>query len=561
MESQLLFQFKDFSYQYRRQSAAALRHISFSVEAGEIVAVLGKSGSGKTTLAHVLSGIIPETVTTGTMQGKAERGQSVSVGLVTQSPESQLFGYTVEDAVAFGLENQNMLRSDMANKIDEVLALLHISHLRHRVVEKLSGGQKQAVCIASVLVMKPDLLVLDEPVSSLDPLGKSMVQDILFQLRESGQSVVILDQFADWCASCVSSVLGLEAGQIVFGGTLREFFQDPDLYEKLGVTVPPSVLLYHSLKEKHPEFPLRWNAEELGRALHGAVYLKSDEKESSDAVTIESSPLIEVRHLQHCYGSFEALSDVEARFYKGRVTSLLGQNGSGKTTLVHHLNGLLRPTAGDVLINGKTISGLSVAELSKSVAMVFQNPEHMLFENSVAEEISFSGRMHGEVLSSEEMDQWLEWGGLKEYKSAFPLNLSMGQKHMTAILCAAASRPEAVILDEPTLGLDLDMKRRLTALIGKLKQMGICVILISHELSFVCEVSDEILLLHNGRIVCEGTPRKVFGQRSLFADMKMPLPDMEILSDTLGFPSPVLTDSEFLRRTEWIKGGHTHELA
>lgn len=560
MEAKLLFQFRDFSYRYRRQSVPTLKHISFSVEAGEIVAVLGKSGSGKTTLAQVLSGIIPGAVTTGIIQGKAEKNETVSVGLVTQSPENQLFGYTVEDAIAFGLENQHVPRHDMEKQIDHVLALLHISHLRRRVVEKLSGGQKQAVCIASVLVMKPDLLVLDEPVSSLDPLGKSMVQDILFQLKEAGQSVIILDQFIDWCADCVNSVLGLEEGKIIFAGTLKEFFEDPLLYKRLGVTVPSSVLLYHRLRDRYEGFPLRWNAEALGDILRGTVRMKpctrADAEEKADGV-----PLIEVRHLRHCYGSFEALSDVEARFYKGRVTSVLGQNGSGKTTLVHHLNGLLRPTAGEVLLHGRTTAGMSVAELSRFVALVFQNPEHMLFENTVAEEISFSGRMHGTSLSDEEMDRWLDMGGLKEYKEAFPLNLSMGQKHMTAILCAAASSPEAVIFDEPTLGLDLDMKERLAVLIKRLKEMGVCVILISHELSFVCEVSDSILLLHEGKIAYEGTPKEVFAQRSLFAEMKMPLPDMEVLSDALGFPEPLLTDSEFIRRTEWNKGGHIHELA
>lgn len=538
-----IFEFDHFSYRYRKQGNPILSDITLSVNEGEITAVVGKSGSGKTTFASVLSGVIPGVVSSGVMEGRAEKTKDVFIGLVTQSPESQLFGYTVEDAIAFGLENQNVPRKDIEQRLSSVLDLLHISHLRHRVVERLSGGQKQAVCIASVLIMEPDLLVLDEPVSSLDPKGKALVQDILLRLREAGQSVIILDQFIDWCASCVDRVIGMEEGKLIFEGDLLSFLKDQELYERLGVTVPQAAELYHRMKESTPDFPLCWDIEDLAKRLSGRVQLRNDAPEKK--ALMPGPECLTATHLRHCYGEFEALSDVNASFRKGTVTTILGQNGSGKTTFVHHINGLLSPTSGDIEIDGHSISGQSVAELSRKVSLIFQNPDQMLFEDTVAEEIQFSRKQHGDPVNADETLRLLKEAGMEGYEKAFPLNLSMGQKHMVTILGSVASGAGIVIFDEPTLGMDLGMKRYLIQLIQGIRDEGVCVILISHELSFVCEVSDTILLLHDGRIIYAGDRDSAFGQRDLFSQMKMPLPDMEILSDRLGLGKTFLTTKEF----------------
>lgn len=543
-----IFTFDHCSYRYRRRGQPVLRDVSLSIGEGMITAIVGKSGCGKTTLASILAGVIPGVISSGVMEGRAEMERDAFIGLVTQSPESQLFGYTVEDAVAFGLENQNMPREEIESRLSAVLDLLHISHLRRRVVERLSGGQKQAVCIASVLVMQPELLVLDEPVSSLDPKGKALVQDILARLARAGQSVVILDQFLDWCADCVDRVAGMDRGEMIFEGNLMEFLQDRKLQERLGVTVPGAAELYHLEKEKHPDFPLCANIEDLAQKIEGrvrALPLSEDKREEGGEICLE------VHHLRHCYGDFEALSDVNASFRKGTVTTILGQNGTGKTTFVHHINGLLKPASGEILIDGKSIAGYSVAELSRKAALVFQNPDQMLFADTAAEEIQFSRRQHGDPIDEKRAGELLSEAGMGGLESAFPLNLSMGQKHMITILGAAASGAEIVIFDEPTLGMDLAMKRYLAGLISDLRRRGVCVILISHELSFVCEVSDRIMLLHEGRVLFEGNTAEAFRRQDLFEAMKMPLPDMEILSRRLALPQIFLTAKSFAEGTEW----------
>lgn len=541
-----VFEFEHFSYRYRKNSDPVLSDITLSVKEGEITTIVGKSGSGKTTFASVLSGVIPNVISSGIMEGRAEKTKDVFIGLITQSPESQLFGYTVEDAIAFGLENQNVPRLEIEERLSSVLDLLHISHLRRRVVERLSGGQKQAVCIASVLIMKPDLLVLDEPVSSLDPKGKALVQDILIRLKEAGQSVIILDQFLDWCADCVDHVIGMEDGHVTFEGTLPDFLKDKALYERLGVTVPQAAALYHEMKDMYPDFPLCWNIKDLAGRLQGRVHALP--KEVPVHESDEDHPVcLTVKHLRHCYGDFEALSDVNAVFRKGTVTTILGQNGTGKTTFVHHINGLLKPTFGAIEINGQSIEGFSVAELSRKVSLIFQNPDQMLFEDTVAEEIQFSRRQHGDPIDEAQTKQLLSDAGMAGYEKAFPLNLSMGQKHMVTILGSVASGADIVIFDEPTLGMDLSMKQYLAQLIQTIRDQGKCVILISHELSFVCEVSDHILLLHDGRVIFAGDRDSAFEERHCFEQMKMPLPDIEILSDQLGLDRTFLTTSEFAR--------------
>lgn len=543
-----IFTFEHCSYQYRRNGKPVLRDVNLSIVEGEVTAVVGKSGCGKTTLASLLSGVIPGVISSGVMEGRAEITKSAFIGLVTQSPESQLFGYTVEDAVSFGLENQNLPREEMETRLSEVLELLHISHLRHRVVERLSGGQKQAVCIASVLVMRPELLILDEPVSSLDPKGKALVQDILTRLRGAGQSVVILDQFIDWCADCVDHVVGMDEGKIVFEGSLLEFLKDGDLQKKLGVTVPVPAELYHLEKVSNPDFPLCVNVGALTDKLRGRIEMG---RFMAKSVPEGGDICLEVRHLRHCYGDFEALSDVNAVFRKGTVTTILGQNGTGKTTFVHHINGLLKPTSGEILIDGKSIAGYSVAELSRKAALVFQNPDQMLFADTAEEEIAFSRKQHGDPVDAAETARLLSEAGMAHMAKAFPLNLSMGQKHMLTILGAAESGAEIIIFDEPTLGMDLSMKQYLAGLINRLRSRGVCVILISHELSFVCEVSDRILLLHEGRILFSGTTDEAFARIDLFEKMKMPLPDMEVLSRDLGLSGTFLTAKDFFKGTKW----------
>ncbi len=212
------FDVKHITYRYTPKGKTVLDDVTFTIGEGQITAVVGPSGSGKTTLVNVLSGVIPALEQNGVLEGELDFGSDALVSVVSQTPEDQLFGYGVEDAIAFGVENMGISSEEISDRIEYVLDLLNLQYLRKRSVAALSGGQRQAVCIASVLAMKPDILIMDEPVSSLDPNGKNMVRGILNQLKADGTTVLIVDNNLDWSAGIVDKVMGLDNGKIVFDG-------------------------------------------------------------------------------------------------------------------------------------------------------------------------------------------------------------------------------------------------------------------------------------------------------------------------------------------------------
>ncbi|WP_276352141.1 ABC transporter ATP-binding protein [Cohnella caldifontis] len=526
---------KRLSYRYPYSEKRAVDHVSFDVRRGETVMLTGNSGSGKSTVGGLLSGVIPQLYKDGQLSGEisfAEDGGR-QVGLVTQIPDNQLFGYRVEDAVVFGMENLGLSREEIDSRLNRVLDLFRIGHLRERAVSSLSGGQKQIVCIASVLCMEPDLLIMDEPVSSLDPAGKELVREVLKRLKAQGQTVLLIDQNLDWPAGAVDRVIGIDEGRIAFDGSTEAFLRNEALYLRLGVTVPQAVELYHHARLRG-DFPLFLGLEEAERVLSGMELivpeppLRPAEKEAEPALAIEG--------LVKDYEGFRALKGVNTRFMPGRITAVLGQNGSGKTTLVRHLIRLVKPTSGTIRYRGRSIGDKSPAEMARSVAYVFQHPDQMIFEDSVWKEVTFSVRSMELPWREEQVTELLRAHGLLEFKEAFPNNLSMGRKHMLTILSVLLSDPDVVILDEPTLGMDRGLKAMLADLMKRLAGEGKTLIVISHEMTFVAETADDAIVMKDGNVLVQGPVADVFRREDLLDQARIKLPEITRLGNRLGVP-------------------------
>ncbi|GAY76601.1 ATPase component of general energizing module of ECF transporters [Sporolactobacillus inulinus] len=373
------FKIEKISYQYSAEAPLILKNINMEIRPAEVTAIVGPSGSGKSTLVSILSGVIPELMNKGLLTGTFHHKDDVMISVVSQTPENQLFGYGVEDALAFGVENLGLSSEKISERVESVLNLLHIQHLRKRAVSTLSGGQRQAVCIASVLAMKPDLVIMDEPVSSLDPKGKHLIQSVVNQLRAAGQTTVIVDNNLDWFSDIVDHVVGIDHGEVVFDGTRDEFFADAPLAQRLGVIVPQTVDIYHELAKKADDLKPFTTVDEAYAALKDR-FVSATSQQAADTQS-PSEHVLEVNDLSKSFADgFQALKKINAGFEKGKIISILGQNGSGKTTLVKHLNGLHRPTAGSVTYLGKETTTKSVAEISRDVILVFQHPEHMLLK-------------------------------------------------------------------------------------------------------------------------------------------------------------------------------------
>ncbi len=541
------YRVNNISYKYTKDGEEVLKNVSFSIEKGKVTAIVGPSGCGKSTLVQIFSQVIPKLINNGELEGSFDVPKDTFVSVVSQNPENQLFGYGVEDAIAFGLENIGMPQEEIVERMEYVLDLLNLQYLRKRSVDNLSGGQRQSVCIASVLAMKPDILIMDEPVSSLDPNGKKMVQDILGQLSNSGNTTVLVDNNLVWSAGIVDHVIGLLEGEVVFDGSRDEFFKNFELQEKLGVILPQEVELYRELSKQFQDIDLFYTVDEAFAQLQGKV--KKKEILQKEALQEEMEPIITVQQLVKQFNDgFTALDHVDAQLPKGKVIAILGQNGSGKTTFVRHLNGLHKPTSGEVLYKGTSILGKTVAQISKNIILVFQHPEHMLFEETVEKELTFCARMQEVPFSEEYITEVLEHYHLEKERETFPLNLSMGKKHMLTILSVLFSSADVIILDEPTLGMDGFLIEDLEKMIADLKAAGKTIIMISHEIPLVFRVSDYAVILNKGEKLFEGTKEKLVEREDIFEKINIMLPPVVQLSKKLGLDEVVFQVDDFMKK-------------
>ena len=534
----------DISYKYTPDGKEVLKKVNFSIEKGKVTAIVGPSGCGKSTLVQIFSQVIPKLIGNGELQGSFDVPEGTFVSVVSQSPENQLFGYGVEDAIAFGMENLGLPQEEIMERMEYVLDLLNLQYLRNRSVANLSGGQRQSVCIASVLAMDPDILIMDEPVSSLDPNGKKMVQSILGQLSINGNTTVLVDNNLVWSAGIVDHVIGLLDGEVVFDGTRDDFFKDFALQERLGVIIPQEVEIYRELSKSSPQLELFYTVEEGQKQLEKLIPVR--EFTNTQVQEEEKEPVITVHNLGKTFSDgFHALIDVNANVAKGKVVAVLGQNGSGKTTFVKHLNGLHKPTEGDVRYKGESIIKKTVAQVSKNIILVFQHPEHMLFEETVERELTFCARMQQVPFSEEQLTEVLKSYHLEEDRETFPLNLSMGKKHMLTILSVLFSSADVIILDEPTLGMDGFLIKELADMIKKLSAEGKTVIMISHEIPLVFKTVDEAIILNQGEKIFEGSKESLARRDDIFDHINIQLPPVVLLSKALGLDEICYSVEEF----------------
>ncbi|MBR0318711.1 MAG: ABC transporter ATP-binding protein [Spirochaetia bacterium] len=547
------FSVRNLSYKYSKEGKPVLDDVSFSIEQGKVTAIVGPSGCGKSTLLEILSGVIPTLISNGELSGTFDKPDDSLISVVSQTPENQLFGYGVEDAIAFGLENMGIPQAEIAQRMDYVLDLLSLQYLRSRSVANLSGGQRQAVCIASVLAMQPDILIMDEPVSSLDPNGKRLVQMVLKQISLDGNTVILVDNNLVWSAGIVDHIIGMLDGKVVFDGSKEEFFQDFELQHRLGVIIPQEVEIYRGLLPHFPDLKMFYTVEDGLTQLAEMVDTKLFTQEKPEPDEDEEN-IISVHNLEKVFNdNFHALIDVNANIPGGKIVAILGQNGSGKTTFVKHLNGLYKPTSGDVRYKGQSLLEKSVAQISRNIILVFQHPEHMLFEETVEAELTFCARQQGIPFTKEKITEVLEKNNMLEDRETFPLNLSMGKKHILTILSVLFSSADVIILDEPTLGMDGFLMEELENLIQHLKAQGKTVIVISHEIPMVFRNVDHAIILNKGKKIFQGSRQELAHRDDIFDSIHISMPPVVVMSKALGFDRICYNVADFVEQAKTLK--------
>jgi energy-coupling factor transport system ATP-binding protein len=553
---------EDYSFWFKipmeGQAEAALENVSFEIEQGEFVLVLGRSGSGKSTLALNLVGIYPDYFG-GHNQGKImiahpERGlinrrelepgeRFQIVNMLFQNPQDQIVTLSVEEEVAFALENYLMAPADIHPRIDRALDLVGLKGFRERSTLKLSGGEKQRVALASMLAMEPKVLILDEPTSNLDPVGTGEVLDAVDRIREHVDlTLIVIEHEVDAVFDRVDRVL-LVDGKTVHGPSDPRKFLDEhglEVRDNLGLWIPQAVEVALELRRAGvPLLRIPLNGDELVDSL-GEYSPDSPESAAELGTAAPSSApdgpaVIDVKDVSFAYEKDRVLSGVNLQAYANELLAIVGQNGSGKSTLAQMFNGILRPDEGTVFVEGKPTSDYDFAHLVKRVAYIFQVPEKQFIRNTVYDEIAHGVRALG--LTEEEakprVESFLEGLGLLDHKDKSPYVLSHGQKRRLSVACMVVAEPDVVVLDEPTFGQDYHQAQRLMQLLRQLADKGAAVVFITHDMRLVAEYADRCAVLAEGRIVYEGTPPELFDAPEVLARAKLKAPPIHAFSRRL----------------------------
>jgi len=546
------------SFRYKKANDLALRDLDLKIPPGQRVAIMGPSGAGKSTLCLLLNGLIPHLIK-GEFQGEVRiagrdtrsfpvKELAKSVGLVFQDFESQLFSTEVELEVAFGPENLGVPREEIRRRVDSALKFVGLCGFQGRQPATLSGGEKQRLAIASVISLHPFVLCLDEPTSDLDPLGKEQVFAVAHDLgREEGRTLLIVEHEAEEILE-FDRVLLLEGGQLVADGTVREILTESSLLCARGVR--PLEVTQAFAGRTASQIPLTveegldlWHR--LGLSIHLPAYQALLEREERQIQECRPA-ILEVKDLSYGYdGGPPILSNVSFSIGKGEFVALVGQNGSGKTTLAKHFNGLLLPSQGEVRVDGTDTREAGLNQLSRRVGYVFQNPDHQIFAESVREDVAFGPRLMGlpEAEWKARTEEALRAVGLADKGDRDPFSLTKGERQKVAVASVLATRPEIIIFDEPSTGLDYRELGAMMDLICRLNRSGHTILMITHCMWLVAQYARRMLVLHRGRLVMDGSPRSVFSLPGNLQEFSLRPPQIARLSHSLGYT--LLSAEEF----------------
>jgi energy-coupling factor transport system ATP-binding protein len=499
MTAELPLIVENLSFRYRDRQGTAIRNISFEAQTGEILLVAGASGCGKTTLVRCINGLIPRSYKgerTGRvlLYGEDTADWSLAkisqkVGTVLQDPERQILGTKVLNEVAFGLENLGLPRPEIIQRADEALVYLKISPLRDRETFHLSGGEKQKVALAGVLAMRPSILLLDEPLASLDPASAQDTLDMVRLLADEGMTVLMIEHR-------VEDVLGIRPDRVMFmtEGDVR--YLGP-LYG-LG-----EVVNYHEVKLPAEVIMMRAKADPPPAALNILPGVSGTGSGKEPIVRFESVAF-------DYEAGTEVLHGINLEIKRGDVIAVLGPNGAGKTTFVKHAIGLLKPKSGRVLVDGRDTKDASVAQIASTLGYVFQSPSHMLFAPTVYKELAFGPKnlKHPMDQIEKEVKEALQIVNLTDNEKDPPLALSFGQQKRVSIAAILAMRSRILVMDEPTAGQDYF--NYINFMDAILQMPGFeAILFITHDIDLAVIYANRVLLMADGGLVADGSPQEV----------------------------------------------------
>lgn len=522
--------FDKYNFKYKAQAEPSLFDIDLKVKKGEKILIVGPSGSGKSTLAKSLNGQIPNTFPgdlTGSclIDGKNLRDSSIfdlslSVGTVLQDTDGQFVGLTVAEDIAFSLENDNVDQEEMKKIVHKWADELGLVKLLDMKPGELSGGQKQSVSIAGVLVSDVPILLLDEPLANLDPQSGRKTMKLLKKLADKlGYTVIVIEhRLEEALLLDPDRIVVIADGNLVADLSPTDLLKT-DILEKIGIRRP---LYIDAMKYAGIDFS---SYDKLADFDQVQILEKDLEKienwaESQERKEDEKSGqnLIKIENLTFAYEKENILENLSLEIDKGEIISILGPNGAGKSTLAKLLCGFLRPDEGRIFIGGKDSKDLSIKEIADSIGFILQNPNAMISKAMIYDEVAFGLRVRGlsEEEIKEKVNKALEICGLYSFRK-WPISaLSYGQKRRVTIASILVLDPEVIILDEPTAGQDLNHYTKMMEFIREInKKYGLTILMISHDMHLIEEYTDRAIVIGEKKILADTTPAELFSQRDL----------------------------------------------
>ena len=532
------------------KGVVALDHVSFSIPAGKRTCIVGANGSGKSTVASILSGLTAPDEGTVTFLGttvvndgqvdfEAYKTIRPQLGLVFQNPEDQIICSVVADDIAFGLENLQVPSNQITPLVEEQITLGTLTEFASENPQMLSGGQQQRVAISGALVMKPQILILDEPSAALDVVHRNNVMGLVEKLRAAGKTIVHVTHFMDEVVSA-DHVIALDDGRVAFEGTPEALFKQHELVECLHLEEPFAYQVAHALNNRGVAVCKSPSAQRVLNELTGLLATgsrgeKDGVAESCDAMAascggvagscgtaatnrdvaairnVSEQAAVSVRDVTFSYQK-PVLKNISVDVQKGSHVAVIGSTGSGKSTLARLICALDTPDAGSLYVTGlDTQQKQNRRKLHGIVGYAMQQPERQLFAQTVAEDVAFGSTNLGlsacDVASA--VNAALELVGLSHKADASPFELSGGQQRLCALAGVIAMHPKVLVLDEPTSGLDPYYCSELRKIINAVIEDGCTVIELTHSMEDAAE-ADQIIVLHEGDLVFSGSPQQTF---------------------------------------------------
>ena len=515
-----------------------LKGINLEIKKGEFILLTGPTGCGKSTLLKCLNGIIPHE-SSGEMRGSVHingietksssmKELSQHAGLVFQSPDDQIFSTVVEDEVAFGPENLLLTREEIEKRIEYSLKAVGMLEHRNSATNALSGGQKQRICIASVLAMQPSVLLLDEPISQMDPKGADEVLRVIKKLNsELDLTIVMVEHRIHEAAHLVDRIIIMNEGIIMLSDPPKQAFKNVELFHKLGLRLPETVELFHRLG--YEEIPLT-----VEEALEKIPIRKISNSNHNSHVINKSNPAISTKELWYGYEKNNmVLKGISMEIFEGERVALMGNNGSGKSTLLLHFAAMFKPLKGEVKIFGASTKSTSPYAFAGKVGIVFQNPDLMLFCDTVKDEASFGPENLG--YSKEEINsnvsKALKAMTIEALSDDAPHALSKGQRLRAAVASILSTTPELLLLDEPTTGQDkVHIEEMMKHFLDSKKTLVFC----THDIETALKYSTRVIIMNKGKIIADGS-REVFLNKEVLEQASLKQPPVLQISQKLGF--------------------------